>query len=434
MSSCEVDLDELPTKYVRVTVHVFQKDDGSENIPDDSEGNTWIANMINSVNADMGGLSEMNLSTSSPYFEDSKIRYDLVNTYFWQNTTMWAKGNNTSTNGTALYNYIQGQTISHKSTSIHILIPGNYENLPNDGLRAAGIASGIGDKKWNLLEDVYHYYVEENTWEIPNTLQHELGHNLDLHHTWNQNDACDDTPTHSNCWNGDTCSNNMIDENACTCPLTLCQATRMHVWLHETNDGQDIMSAGFYDPPITGTIESPGYSGPLGCCTINIYASSATITLTDPETSFEWTKLGGTGSFYTEDDGATLHLSGVETAYINMKVTFTLNCVGHSQTYTFYDGGSFYSVWPNPASDEVNIEVKNENELELLVAGITGKKTDTYMETVTLYRNTGEIVWTENPPKKSKYVKINASRLEPGTYYVAIKNGGFLVQKKVLKI
>ena len=70
----------------------------------------------------------------------------------------------------------------------------------------------------------------------------------------------------------------------------------------------------------------------------------------------------------------------------------------------------------------------------MLVAGITGKKTDTYMETVTLYRNTGEIVWTENPPKKSKYVKINASRLETGTYYVAIKNGGFLVQKKVLKI
>ena len=56
------------------------------------------------------------------------------------------------------------------------------------------------------------------------------------------------------------------------------------------------------------------------------------------------------------------------------------------------------------------------------------------METVTLYRNTGEIVRTEKPPKKSKYVKINASRSETGTYYVVIKNGGFSVQKKVLKI
>lgn len=72
--------------------------------------------------------------------------------------------------------------------------------------------------------------------ELSKNLNHELGHILNLHHTWSLNDGCDDTPKHPNCWwytkNGSVCdslvSNNLMDTNAGKCAITPCQIGRMH--------------------------------------------------------------------------------------------------------------------------------------------------------------------------------------------------------------
>jgi len=37
-----MDIDEVPIKTIRVTFHIFQKDDGSGNIQNDSEGNNYL--------------------------------------------------------------------------------------------------------------------------------------------------------------------------------------------------------------------------------------------------------------------------------------------------------------------------------------------------------------------------------------------------------
>ena len=92
------------------------------------------------------------------------------------------------------------------------------------------MASGIGDKKWIILSKTYEMYLQGNFWSSANTLKHELGHSLGLNHTW-YGDECDDTPNNPSCWNGDTCSNNMMDYNACVCALTECQLGRMHYYL-----------------------------------------------------------------------------------------------------------------------------------------------------------------------------------------------------------
>lgn len=78
-----MDIDEVPLKTVRLTIHVFQKDDGSENIPDNPSGRGWLLNSVmGSANDKMENLAIMNLSTSSPYFSDSKIQYQVANIYF----------------------------------------------------------------------------------------------------------------------------------------------------------------------------------------------------------------------------------------------------------------------------------------------------------------------------------------------------------------
>lgn len=428
-TTCDVNLSELPIKTVRVTVHVFLKDDGTENIPNNTTGRNWITAMVNSVNSDMGNLSMMSLSTPSPYIQDCKIRYSLKNIYFWNNTTMWQKGNNTLTNGNALYSYIQGQSISYKSNSIHILIPGNYAT---DSLGASGIASGIGDKKWSLLEDVYHYYVNGNTWDIPNLLQHELGHNLYLLHSWPSNDECDDTPPNSNCWNGSGCSNNMMDENACKCALTLDQVSRMHVWLH-TSGSALVQSGAYSGPTMAGTVSSAGYNGPLGCCTVNIGAPSATITITAPTgTSITWTKTSGTGTFTTASNGYTLNLSGVTS--INMRATFEYNCVTFTKNYTFYNGGAFFSSGPNPTTGDLNITVTHEDELLYLASEVSGRAVNTYMETIVLRGKGGEIIFSEAPADKTTHYSKNIGHLETGTYFLEIRTGDLVVQHKIVKI
>jgi len=72
-------------------------------------------------------------------------------------------------------------------------------------------------------------------WEYGGVLMHELGHVLGLRHAWNNNDGCEDTPRHSNCWSNtgiSPCdqieSNNFMDYNPHQSAITPCQIIKMH--------------------------------------------------------------------------------------------------------------------------------------------------------------------------------------------------------------
>lgn len=71
----------------------------------------------------------------------------------------------------------------------------------NDG-NLGGEALGFGGKDKSLAVDEYFSYISEKTkgspWGMkhgfPTLLNHEIGHMLNLNHTWNEDDGCDDTP------------------------------------------------------------------------------------------------------------------------------------------------------------------------------------------------------------------------------------------------
>lgn len=46
-SDCDVDLSNVPVKKIRLVYHVFQKDDGSDNIQDDPAGQAFIGEIHN---------------------------------------------------------------------------------------------------------------------------------------------------------------------------------------------------------------------------------------------------------------------------------------------------------------------------------------------------------------------------------------------------
>src|SRR5690606_18264882 len=161
-SDCiDMDIDDVPVKTVRITIHVFQKDDGSENIPDNPTGRGWLLNdLFGNVNYRMSNLAVMNLPTSSPYFTDSKIRYQIANIYFWQDTDLWSKGSRfLPSHRQTLYNFVMSQSIAYNTTSLHLMIPGNYGSI-----EMGGVVCDIDCTDWAMLEDTYDYYQNNSPW------------------------------------------------------------------------------------------------------------------------------------------------------------------------------------------------------------------------------------------------------------------------------
>ena len=243
-SSCELwnhyestNVSSTPIKTVRITYHVFNKDDGTGNIQNDTDGLDFLDDYTDNLNLRYSQVDEMRVPSSSPHISDSRIRFDLAEVHFWDDTNGYTyPGSYSPTWSNNLYTQFvtNKAAVTYKTTSVHIFISG--------GTSSSGWASGIGDRDYIVMGGIYSKYQDwlVHSWANASGLAHELGHSLGLLHTWN-GDGIDDTPNNNNCWNlnlGDPncdeleeASNNIMDYNASKSSLTLGQIHRAHFYL-----------------------------------------------------------------------------------------------------------------------------------------------------------------------------------------------------------
>lgn len=425
--NCDCDLPTTPVKKVRIIIHVFLDNNGLNNIPNNSSGNTWLNGIVADANVWMRNLATYDVNSSASVY-DSRIEYDLIAKYWWNNTTMNGKSSNSIQDGADLYNFVMAQnnpSVAYKHNAIHVLIPGDDSSSDKP---QKGRACGNGCKNWTLFTNTNWKYLHNNTpttgygrWSTSGLLRHELGHNLRLIHSYSLNDGCSDTPPVS--------SNNIMHEpGGLRNALTQCQAGRMHHWLNTTGSG--LLSSGNETPNLTGTISSSGYYGPLVCCTQNVSATDATVNVTAPGVpSLTWTKTGGTGNLSVNSNGSVLTLSNLGS--INLKVEWTKNCINYSRTYTLYNGGSFLMSGPNPVDDLLAVELVELSEWQELTGTFSGER---LIDTWELFDDKGKLVKYQKEPGQETKFDISFKGLKPGLYTQFVKKSEIAIERKILKM
>ncbi len=247
-------LDQTPIKYIRVNFHVMCNDEGKGNF-DPKMGRYFINMVLKAANGKMKGNKKMNL----PPGNDTPVlpmRYQYVLTghpsdakddgiYFHNDDELYGmigSGKNRNIYNKDVYNKYGIQ----KDTVLNIFIMTH----PIDSLKSKTYvkdSKGIGYPDFVKVTNWFYKLKNArwengklegtlNKWNAVKLLNHEIGHSLGLRHSWRGNDGCDDTPTHSNCWNKTKgkapCdvywSNNFMDYNAHSSAWSPCQIGTIH--------------------------------------------------------------------------------------------------------------------------------------------------------------------------------------------------------------
>ncbi len=313
-SIAAIDINNTPIKTIRVSVHVFQRSNGTGNLnPLVNKVNTQGLNLMDAINAGsrdangdfwwLKGAAEgsgfyssekMNViarsapEINSPAIKDTKIRVQVVAIYVWRDDVMWRQSEKYDqfdyTGGDAMYNYVMNKTISHRNNSLHLFFPGQHH------VRTGGVASGVPNKLWSVYTNsfVNRYPTgvitpTPSNYYMNGLIAHEIGHNLGLDHTAGSpsysvrpinGDDCNDTPENANCFNVNTpnspacdhlskISNNVMDYNSTQIAFTQCQVQTMHSsLLNNIGNLRDIMVETI--TPTIPAIAGPNCMGSLG--------------------------------------------------------------------------------------------------------------------------------------------------------------------------
>jgi hypothetical protein len=236
-SSYQYNVNNTPIKNIRIIIHIFNKSDGSGNLPNTTVSREWINSVVFQMNSIWSNVQPMNVPGTNPsnHYSDSRVRLILDNVYFWNDDNAYGSGlkkeiingvtsySRDGLHASTIYNqFVNNQSIvTNKSTALHIFLTGHP--IGNRGY--------VDDLGYNYLlaTGLPQNYAIDNRSQLANIINHEIGHCLGLDHPhapWG--DGCDDTPPNANCWNGPTCSTNMMDYNAQQWSLTQCQLNKIH--------------------------------------------------------------------------------------------------------------------------------------------------------------------------------------------------------------
>jgi hypothetical protein len=176
-----------PVKTIMINFNVFQDDNGGNNWQDTpadlahfDDIMLWLNNAYQHNNLPSDPISGV------PYIDDTRIRFEIGGIYFYQNTAL-----SQSSSASTLLNHI-GNVDPDRLNQLNIcLTNGSYGN-----------ASGFSTTPSSTNFDYDQYIVTFNSWNNGNSsgyyafgsnhLAHELGHCLDLLHTYEES-CCPET-------------------------------------------------------------------------------------------------------------------------------------------------------------------------------------------------------------------------------------------------
>jgi hypothetical protein len=118
---------------------------------------------------------------------------------------------------------------------------------------------------------------------------------------------------------------------------------------------------------------------------------------------------------------------------VRVSITNTCGASGYSgiTVYPGYNCGGYYSLFPNPASDIVNIEIDESSPSIIVNRNISDLKAETLnIYTIRVYNNQGTLVTTVTRTGLSFSIPVN--NLNGGNYVVEINNGKYAYRQQLI--